>query len=475
MADPSAAAHVLVLMYPTQGHINPMLQFSKNLVSYSKDVKVSLITALISEKCFSTSNKNINVVILDDEDGTNKAPPKGVDELVGMFKSIMDQKLTDFINKQKQVMRSHDHNNTPKMILVYDSSMPWADHFAKQSDLLSAAFFTQSCSVTALYYHFKNGNLNIPPTPTDHLCLPNLPPFLINDLPSFIVKKGTFPLLTTLMADQSDNFGKADWILFNTFDALEPEEVKWTSSKCVVKTIGPTIPSRYLGMKVENEDENDMNHYGFNLYEPKTDTCIKWLNGMEEGSVVYVSFGSMASLSKEQMEELGYGLMNSKCHFLWVVRSGEEEANIPSWFKEKSCDHQGQIVSWCPQLAVLAHKAVGCFVTHCGWNSTMEAISSGVPMVAMPQWSDQMTNAKYIEDVWGVGVRAEFDDIRGVFTRQEIETCVNKVMKINKDDDDQCNNYRKNALELKKLAMESVREGGTSYNNIQDFISRLLN
>ncbi|CAI0390530.1 unnamed protein product [Linum tenue] len=93
------------------------------------------------------------------------------------------------------------------------------------------------------------------------------------------------------------------------------------------------------------------------------------------------------------MEELCYGWKNSDHYFLWVVRASEEEKFPPSF---DPSDEKGLVVSWCPQLEVLNHESVGCFVTHCGWNSMLEALSLGVPMVAMPQWTDQGTNAKYI-------------------------------------------------------------------------------
>ncbi|CAI0414146.1 unnamed protein product [Linum tenue] len=112
----------------------------------------------------------------------------------------------------------------------------------------------------------------------------------------------------------------------------------------------------------------------------------------------------------------------------------------------------------CSQLEVLASGVVGCFVTHCGWNSTMEALSLGVAMVAMPRWTDQTTNAKFITDVWGVGVRAE-----------EIERCVRQVMEGEKGEE-----IRKNGEKWRKLVQEAVSEGGSSDRNINVFAQSLI-
>ena len=150
------------------------------------------------------------------------------------------------------------------------------------------------------------------------------------------------------------------------------------SQQWSIKTIGPIIPSMYLDKRLEDDKE-----YYLHLFKPDVDACMKWLNTKENGSVVYTSFGSMASLGEEQMEELTWGLKNSNCYFLWVVRETKQR-KLPSNFL-KETEEKGLVVSWCPQPEfILAHKAIGCFITHCGWNSTHEALSLGVPMVAMP-------------------------------------------------------------------------------------------
>lgn len=131
------------------------------------------------------------------------------------------------------------------------------------------------------------------------------------------------------------------------------------------------------------------------MFEPKHDAYREWLDLKKTGSVVYISLGSMASLGKQQMEELAFGLIMSNSHFLWVVRPSEVD-KLPQDFTSLASE-KGLIVEWCHQPEVLAHHALACFVSHCGWNSTLEALSYGVPIVAMAQWVDQITNSKFIE------------------------------------------------------------------------------
>jgi pathogen-inducible salicylic acid glucosyltransferase len=222
--------------------------------------------------------------------------------------------------------------------------------------------------------------------------------------------------------------------------------------------VGPTIPSAFL----DNRIPDDVS-YGIHLHTPMTEECKVWLDAQEAQSVLYVSFGSMASLDPDQMSEIAEGLYNSGRPFLWVVRA-TETAKLPKDFADKA-KAKGLIVPWCPQLDVLSHPSVGCFMTHCGWNSTVEALSAGVPMVAMPNWSDQTTNAKYIQDVWRVGVRVR-PDAEGVVRSEVVERCVREVM-----GGELCKEFRMKALEWSDKAKKSMSEGGTSNANISDFLS----
>lgn len=227
-------------------------------------------------------------------------------------------------------------------------------------------------------------------------------------------------------------------------------------------TVGPTVPSMFLDKQLKEDKA-----YGLSLFKPNTDVCINWLNGRESGSVVYVSFGSLAVLNVKEMVELALGLKSSNAYFLWVVRSAEHD-KLPDNFVE-DVKEKGLIVSWCPQLEVLAHHAVGCFVTHCGWNSTLEALSLGVPMVAMPQWTDQSTNAKFVEDIWKVGLRAQPKDEEGIVRREVIEHCIKEVI-----EGERGKEMKRNSMKWKNLAEAAVSEGGSSDRSIDEFISRCI-
>jgi pathogen-inducible salicylic acid glucosyltransferase len=239
------------------------------------------------------------------------------------------------------------------------------------------------------------------------------------------------------------------------------QEAQYMASQWGAKTVGPTVPSAYLGNRLPDDVS-----YGFHLYTPMTTEIKAWLDEMPASSVVYVSFGSLATPSSDQMAEVADGLRNSGKPFLWVVRASETP-KLPEGFIDKVEGQQGLVVTWSPQLEVLAHPAVGCFVTHCGWNSTMEALGIGVPMIAMPQWSDQPTNAKFIEDFWRVGVKLRPDAER-VVRKEEVERCVRKVM-----EGEMTEEYRTNAARWSEKAKKAMGEGGSSDSNILEFLTKI--
>ncbi|KAJ9173964.1 hypothetical protein P3X46_017046 [Hevea brasiliensis] len=417
--------HVLVIPFPGQGHINPLIQFSKRLAF--KGLKVTLVIFSDME-VHQTQFSLIKIeTISHNSEGDNKTKcldgsnPKGDNKTKCLdgsffknFQDILSTKLPEFIAKQTK-----------------DGSLVSC---IVEFGVAGASFFTQSCAVTAIYYNVNEGKLKIPVEKP-------------SELPSFVYNTKDYPFVLKIVCNQFSNFREADWIFINTFNMLEEEVMNWMTSIRAIKAIGPTIPSVYVGKQLEDDKE-----YGCTLLNSNID-CVGWLNSKETGSVVFVSFGSAAALREEQFTELAWGLKRSNRYFLWVVGK-TEEIKLPSNFVQETSE-KGLVVPWCPQLEVLAHKSVGCFLTHCGWNSTIEALSLGVPMIAMPQWTDQTTNAKFITDVWKVG--------------EEIELCIKEIMVGEKGSE-----MRNNSDRWKKLANEAVDTGGSSDKSIDEFVEKLV-
>ncbi|KAL3506920.1 hypothetical protein ACH5RR_032302 [Cinchona calisaya] len=456
--ETAAKFHALVLIFPLQGHINPMLQFSKRLAA--RGIKVTVVTTnSINLPVESRSNliKFESIPEISNQEGEKDEKQTDNDRIDVFLKKIEAEVLEHL----PMIFERKAAAGEPVKVLVYDSVMPYAFDIAQKQGILGAAFFTQSCTVCAIYHHIHQGTLKVP-LEEPNSSLPSVPIILESkDLPSFIYETGSYPALLRLVLYQNLNFKKADWLFFNSFDSLEHEAISWMASQYpMIKAIGPTVPSMYLDKQLQDDKA-----YGLSLFKPDTEACLKWLDSKAVGSVVYASFGSLANLGEEQMEEIARGLTNSQCYFLWVVRASEE-SKLPSNFKSEG-EEKGLIVNWCPQLEVLAHQSVGCFLTHCGWNSTLEALSLGVPMVAMPQWTDQPTNAKCIVDLWKTGVQVKACE--GVMRKEEIKMAIKEVMVGEKSVE-----LKKNATWWKELAKKAMIEGGSSDKNIEQFVSSFL-
>ncbi|XP_057957038.1 UDP-glycosyltransferase 74F2-like [Malania oleifera] len=443
-------AHILVIPYPVQGHISPMLQFSKRLAS--KGLQVTLVTTIAISKSMQILPSKVNIELISD--GYDKGEKVSLEDHLESFKIVVSQNLANLIKKQNT-------SKNPVKFLVYDSIMPWALDIAQELGLGGAPFFTHSSAVAAIYYHAGHGTLKLP-LEGPVISMPSMPMLEVTDFPSFVSDVSSYPNLLKLSLNRFSNFEKARWLLFNTFDQLEEEVVDSLSKISPLLTIGPTVPSFYLDNRVQNDSDYDLS-----LFNLEPDSCIHWLHTKPKNSVVYVAFGSLAALGKEKMEELAWGLKRSNFYFLWVVRKSEE-AKLPENFIVETIE-KGLVVNWSPQLKVLSSPAVGCFFTHCGWNSTMEALSFGVPMVAMPQWTDQPTNAKFIADVWKVGVRAKVDKESGIVGREEVERCIREVMEGESGEE-----MKRNAEKWKDLTKEAVSEGGSSDKHINEFVSKIL-
>ncbi|XP_066394854.1 myricetin 3-O-rhamnoside 1,2-glucosyltransferase UGT709G2-like [Miscanthus floridulus] len=196
--------------------------------------------------------------------------------------------------------------------------------------------------------------------------------------------------------------------------------------------------------------------------------CMAWLDGQEDRSVVYVSLGSLAVITRQQFEELLAGLVATGHAFLWVLRPDAVEASgdgdaaalrVREAIRSAAgSGGRARFVAWAPQRDVLRHRAVGCFLTHAGWNSTMEGIVEGVPMVCWPFFADQQINSRFVAAVWRNGL-----DMKDVCDRVTVESMVREAM--------QSTEMRKSAQALAEKVRRDIAEGGSSSTEFQRLLS----
>lgn len=243
---------------------------------------------------------------------------------------------------------------------------------------------------------------------------------------------------------------KAQCVLFTSFYEFEACSIKAISEVVPypVYTVGPSIP--YMPL----QDYPD---------KIKHEQCINWLDAQPKNSVLYVSFGSHVSLSSSQLEEIAMGLHESEVSFFWVARD-KATTNI----LQQIAGEKGLVVPWCDQLKVLCHPSVGGFLSHCGWNSVLEAVFAGVPFLAFPIFWDQLVNGRIVADEWKIGINLrEHKNENGTVSRAVVSAAVTKIMDL---DDVDSQEMRRRAAELHQASHSAIQEGGSSYRSLRSFV-----
>lgn len=275
------------------------------------------------------------------------------------------------------------------------------------------------------------------------------------DLPSLCRAKELNDVGLQLILTETIKATRASAQILNTFDDLEGP---------IISQLRAHIPKLYtLGalhalLSSRRGGSPQLSPSSSSLLETDR-SCMTWLDSKLAKSVVYVSFGSLVYITREQILEFWHGLVNSGKQFLWVIRPDSVTATkclpeIPAEL-EVATKERGCIVEWCPQEEVLVHPAVGGFLTHSGWNSTLEAVVAGLPMVCWPHFADQPTNSRYVGEIWKIGF-----DMKDVCDRSTIEKMVRHMMEDYRDE------LMMSVNQMAEKANLSVSEGGSSYQSL---------
>ncbi|KAF4403319.1 hypothetical protein G4B88_007965 [Cannabis sativa] len=270
-------------------------------------------------------------------------------------------------------------NPTPTCIIA-DKNIIWAAQTAQKFRIPKISFDGLSCFASSCAHHLHVSKIH-------ETIESESDPFIIPGLPDRVELMKC--QLSGAFNPRSEQFLKATCkrvmeaeegaygVLVNSFEELEGEYVE---------------TERGNKASIDNED------------------CLKWLDLQAPSSVVYACLGSMNRLLPPQLAELGLGLEASKSPFVWVIRKAYKSDEFEDWSKKDGLEERTKgrglfIRGWAPQVLILAHKAIGAFLTHCGWNSTLEGVWAGVPLVTWPLFAEQFYNEKFIVQVKKIGVR----------------------------------------------------------------------
>ncbi|KAK8698782.1 hypothetical protein V6N13_114889 [Hibiscus sabdariffa] len=291
--------------------------------------------------------------------------------------------------------------------------------------------------------------------------IPGMKNLRIRDLPSFVRTTNPDDIMLNFLATESERATKASAVIVNTFDELEHDVLKALSAILPrIYAIGP------LHLLLKNIPHSpSLNSIASNLWKEEPQ-CLQWLDSKQPKSVVYVNFRSITVMTANQLVEFAWGLANSNQPFLWIIRPDlvrGDSAILPPEFIEETKE-RSLMASWIPQEQVLNHPAMAGFLTHSGWNSTIESVSSGVPMISWPFFAEQQTNCRFACNEWGVGLEIDSD-----VKRDEVEKLVRELMEGKKGKE-----MKRKSMELKKKAEEAASLNGPSFLNLESLINQVL-
>lgn len=441
---------LLLFPLPLQGHINPMLELAHILDS--KGFSITIIHTSFNSP--NTSNyPHLKFCCI--EDGLSETECSASDLLnflvafnvkcVAPFKECLGKLVCDDACEERVACLISD------AICYFTQGV--ADTFGLPRIVLRTGGLSSFVAFAAFPLFRQKGYVPVQDCKLEE-AVAELPPLRVKDIPMINTEEPEkyYELLSTFVNETKCSLG----VIWNSFEELESSSLT-TLRKEFFKPmfpIGPFhkyFPSSSSCSSLISQDQS----------------CISWLDKHTPNSVVYVSFGSVAAISESEFLEIAWGLINSNHPFLWVVRP--DLIKGLEWFEPQqfveNLESRGLLVKWAPQQEVLAHKAIGAFWTHNGWNSTLESICEGVPMICMPCFTDQKVNARYVSQVWRVGLQLE----KGV-ERGEIEKTIRRLM----DGNVEGKEIRDRALKLKEEAKLCLKQGGSSCSSLESLVTYIL-
>uniref|UniRef100_A0A0E0I469 Glycosyltransferase n=1 Tax=Oryza nivara TaxID=4536 RepID=A0A0E0I469_ORYNI len=468
MASPAASKpHVVLIPYPAQGHVTPFLRLAKAL--HARSFHVTFHTEFNRARLLRSRGAAAVA-------GADGLPPPGqpaeLDATQDIWAICEATRRTGPGHVRALVERlgreAAAGGVPPVSFVVADGAMGFAVHVTKEMGIPTYLFFTHSACGLLAYLNFdqlvKRGYVPL----KDESCLTNgyldnrldwvagmIAGVRLRDLPTFIRTTDPDDVMLNITMKQCElDAPAADGILLNTFDGLERAALDAIRARLPnTIAVGPSARrSRRGPLGPEREDGR----------------CAAWLDAHADAAVVYANFGSITVMGRAQVGEFARGLAAAGAPFLWVIRpdmvrdagDGDGEPLLPEGFEEEvvaSGSGRGLMVGWCDQEAVLGHRATGAFLSHCGWNSTVESLAAGVPMLCWPFFSEQVTNCRYACEEWGVGVEMARDA-----GRREVEAAVREVM-----------GGGEKAAAMRRKAAAAVAPGGSSRRNLESLFAEI--
>ncbi|KAG5404348.1 hypothetical protein IGI04_010467 [Brassica rapa subsp. trilocularis] len=477
IANKTYPLHFVLFPFMAQGHMIPMVDIARLLAQ--SGVTITIVTTPHNAERFKNvlnraiesglPIKLVQVKFPSQEAGLPEGK-ENMDLLDSMELMLPFFKAINML--EEPVQKLIEEMNPRPSCLISDFCVPYTSKISKKFNIPKIVFHGMS-SFCLLCMHILRKNLEILEnlkSDEEYFTVPYFPDkveFRRPQVPveTYVPTGELKKLAEDIIEADNTSYG----VIVNTFQELEPAYVKDYKEARSGKAwaIGPVSLCNKVGEdKAERGNKSDIDK----------DECLKWLDSKEHGSVLYVCLGSICNLPLAQLKELGLGLEESKRPFIWVIRGWEKYKGLVEWFLESGFEERIKdrgllIKGWSPQMIILSHASVGGFLTHCGWNSTLEGITSGLPLLTWPLFADQFCNEKLAVQVLKTGVKVgveqpmkwgEEEKIGVLVDKEGVKKAVEELM----GESDDAKERRRRAKELGELAHKSVEEGGSSHSNI---------
>ncbi|GLT55915.1 hypothetical protein SLA2020_289980 [Shorea laevis] len=451
-----------------KGHIVSMEEVAKLLVHHNSGLS---ITVLIIELSFETNTTPYDQPVHDRIRFIYLSPPQNQNhdlnrpKLIESYKPLVKEAVTTTITSS---------NDSVLAGFVVDMFCATMIDVANEFGVPSYVFFTSGAATLSLCFHLQalhdSQNVDITDLNGSNAELPA--PSFRNPVPAKVLPSSFFHKdRAAEIFGLSRRFRETKGIMVNSFMELEPHALNSLSSDPQIPPVYPVGP--VLHLQTDGQDQ--------------CSDIMKWLDDQAPLSVVFLCFGSMGSFGEDQVKEIACALEQSGQRFLWSLRkpppkgtmssptdySNLEEV-LPEGFLDRT-DGIGKVIGWAPQVEILAHSAIGGFVSHCGWNSTLESIWFGVPIAAWPMFAEQQLNAFHLVVELGLAVEIKMDyrkdrmtENEPIVSSAEIKRGIIAVMEENSD-------IRKKVKEMSvKSQNASVLSGGSSHSSLRRFITDVI-
>ncbi|KAL5061628.1 hypothetical protein RYX36_023365 [Vicia faba] len=454
--------HLLAYPFPSSGHVIPLIDLSKILVSHNIHVTV-LVTPSTQNLVPTNYSPLLQTFLLPQP----HFPNPNQNRLISILSFMRQHHYPILLHWA----RTHP---SPPSAIISDFFLGWAHLLARDLHVPRLLFSPTGASTLSICFSLwrdidllQNDNTDDPDSVVSFPTLPNSPFYPSWQITSMFKEKKGEPEPELEIINNDFRLNLEAWgVVFNSFLDLEPsyfDHLKKELGHARVWAVGPVMPTE----PGSNEPEERGGTSTISC-----DLLTTWLDKLEDRSVVYVCFGSRTVLTTVQMEVLTTALELSGVNFILSVTAPDERhfdqdcGVIPSGFIERARGRgRGFVIEgWAPQLVILSHRAVGSFLTHCGWNSVLEGLVSGVVMLTWPMGADQYTNAKLLVDQLGVAVRVGEGNKKVPEISELVEIIKGSLGGLKE---------RVRAQELRDAALGAIQKNGSSHKQLDVLVKDL--